>query len=367
MQSLNPEHLDYLKQYGFDQALFESWRVAVREGTLSAANNTVQGELLAPEAGTIADLPKSGTPEAAELEELGRACIAAGEFGLVILNGGMATRFGGVVKGVVEVLNGLSFLGLKLRDVARCQEGHPPIPVFLMNSFATDEATIEHLREQRYFGLSKEQIQTFTQFISVRMEPNGDVLTTEDGKLSLYGPGHGDCPVALRTHGCLAKFLAGGGKHLLVANVDNLGARISPLILGHHIRSGAQATVECAPKWPGDAGGAPYLLDGRLQLVEQMRYPDGFDPDIVNVFNTNTFHFQADALDREFDLGWYFVEKKVEGRSAVQIERLIGELTRCLTSNFVRVKRTGADSRFFPVKTPDDLEAGREEIAEMYE
>ena len=28
---------------------------------------------------------------------------------MVILNGGMATRFGGVVKGVVEVFDGMSF------------------------------------------------------------------------------------------------------------------------------------------------------------------------------------------------------------------------------------------------------------------
>jgi len=124
--------------------------------------------------------------------------------------------------------------------------------------------------------------------------------------------------------------------------------------------------VELAPKWPGDVGGAPYLCDGRVQLIEQIRFPEGFDPDIVDVFNTNTFHFATRALDRDFELGWYFVEKKVEGRPAVQIERLVGEMTRFLKSHFIRVRRTGPTSRFFPIKAPDDLKAGQDEIREMY-
>ena len=283
-------------------------------------------------------------------------------------SGSTATRFGGVVKGVVEVLSGRSFLGLKLEDVRKTQDAlGVRIPVYLMNSFATDEATRAHLEEHSYFGLEADQVECFTQFISVRMTPKGEVFLTESGDISPYGPGHGDCTPAFRHHGCLKRFLDGGGKHLFVANVDNLGARISPLILGHHIQSGAHATVECAPKWPGDVGGAPYIVDGRLQLVEQLRFPEGFDPDIVDVFNTNTFHFAAEALDQEFDLGRYFVQKKVNDAPAIQIERLIGELTRFMPSNFVRVKRTGPNSRFFPVKTPDDLEAGRDEIAAMYD
>jgi UTP--glucose-1-phosphate uridylyltransferase len=367
LKSLTPEQLAFLGRYGFDAALFASWRAAVREGELSVENNWVNGEILAPPAGAIHSLPKRDTAEGAELREIGAAAIAAGELGVVLLNGGMATRFGGVVKGIVEVHGGRSFLGLKLDDVRRAQERFGGrIEVFLMNSFATDEATKAHLLEHDNFGLETSQVHHFTQFISVRMEPDADLFLLENGEISPYGPGHGDCAPALREHGCLERFLTDGGVHLFVSNVDNLGARVDAEILGHHLRAGAQATVELAPKWPGDVGGAPYVVDGRLQLIEQIRYPEGFDPDIVDVFNTNTFHFRADALDREFDLGWYLVQKTVEGRPAVQLERLIGELTKFLSAEFVRVKRTGPRSRFLPVKTPEDLESGRDEIAEMF-
>ena len=132
----------------------------------------------------------------------------------------------------------------------------------------------------------------------------------------------------------------------------------------HSVQS--RITVEVAPKWPGDTGGSPYEVDGKLQLVEQLRYPKEFDPDIVDVFNTNTFHFNATALDRDFELGWYYVRKDIDDKKAVQMERLIGELTRFLSTTYVKVKRIGAENRFLPVKTPEDLEAAREEIAALY-
>jgi len=188
-----------------------------------------------------------------------------------------------------------------------------------------------------------------------------------DGGTSPYGPGHGDFAPALRQSGLLKRFRDGGGKYLFVRNVDNLGARIDPVILGHHIRSKQDATVELAPKWPEDVGGAPFQLGGKVQLVEQLRFPEGFDPSIVDVFNTNTFTFTAAALDRDFDLGWYFVEKTVEEKKAVQIEHLIGELTVHLPTNWLQVRRSGRQNRFLPIKAPDDLQSAQDEIVEMYD
>ena len=103
-----------------------------------------------------------------------------------------------------------------------------------------------------------------------------------------------------------------------------------------------------------------------LQLVEQIRHPEGFNPDIVDVFNTNTFTFTAEALRREMDLGWYYIEKTVDDKPAVQMERLIGETTRTLDSHYVRVKRTGIENRFLPVKIPEDLDSAPEEIEQLY-
>jgi len=364
---LSTEQLSYLNQYNFDQNLLKNWQKGVREGWYSQKNNWLQGEVHAPETNAIDDFPKRGSDLRAHYEEIGKAAMSRGEYGVVILNGGMATRFGGVVKGTVPVLGKRTFLELKVQDIKRVQQDNDcSIPVFLMNSFATDGPTREHCLERGNFGLKEGQLTHFTQFISVRMTDSGELFQTSDGELSLYGPGHGDFAPALRESGCLDQFLASGGKYLFLANVDNLGARVSPLVLGYHIERQRPITVEVAPKWPGDVGGSPFVLDDRLQLVEQIRYPTGFDPDISDVFNTNTFTFTAQALQEDVDLGWYYVAKTVENRKAVQMERLVGEMTRFFDSNFLRVNRSGAENRFLPVKTPSDLESSREEISELY-
>lgn len=369
MNGLNEQQLAFLQQFGFDAALFARWQSDVAAGRLSLASNAVTGDLLAPPPGSIQKLPSTTSKTAADLTRIGSDAIRQGQLGIVILNGGMATRFGGVVKGIVPVLGrSRTFLGLCVEDALLAQETcGGRVPIFLMNSFATDTATREHFEELDQFGADSAQIHHFTQFVSVRMDKQGQLFHRQNGDISPYGPGHGDFAAAFRKSGCLSRFLASGGRYLLVRNVDNLGARINPLILGHHIKSKAEVTAEVAPKWPEDVGGSPFLYQGRTQLVEQVRYPAGFDPNIVDVFNANTFTFSAAALDRDFDLGWYYVEKTVEERKAVQIEHLIGEMTAHLATDFVQVRRSGRDTRFLPVKTPDDLDAARDEIAEMYD
>ena len=366
---LTERQLAFLGQYGFDLELQRRWQQEIAAGSLGKATNAVSGDLLAPPPGTVQKLPGSSTKAARALEQAGRDAIAQGQLGVVVLNGGMATRFGGVVKGVVPVLGkDRSFLALVNEDAAALEQATGGIVrLFLMNSFATDAATRAHFAEHGHFGRPADRIEHFTQFVALRMTKRGELLRTADGEVSPYGPGHGDFPAAFRRSGALQRFLDAGGRYLLVRNVDNLGARIDPTILGHHLASGAAMTVELAPKWPEDVGGSPFSYLGKTQLIEQIRFPDGFDPSIVDVFNTNTFWFDARALDRDFDLGWYYVEKTVEDKKAVQIEHLVGELTAHLPTNYLQVRRSGPGTRFLPIKAPEDLQGARDEIAEMYD
>jgi hypothetical protein len=59
------------------------------------------------------------------------------------------------------------------------------------------------------------------------------------------------------------------------------------------------------------------------------------------------------------------VEKDVSGRPAVQLEQLVNEVTRLQPTTFLQVPRTGPQGRFFPIKTPADLEASREPLREL--
>ncbi|MFK7742012.1 MAG: UTP--glucose-1-phosphate uridylyltransferase [Planctomycetota bacterium] len=401
MNELTEQQLEALRKYGFDLELQKRWQRDVADGRLCLENNAIEGDLLAPAPGSVHKLPGGNTKAHEELRRIGDEAIKRGQLGVVVLNGGMATRFGGVVKGTVPVLGEQrTFLGLCVEDVRYHRDRtKSSIPLFCMNSFATDDATRAHFAENADFDLADKDIEHFTQFVACRLTKKGKLFELEKhddakhsepaaseggsgigggstdggsndsglGSASPYGPGHGDFAKAFRDSGALQRFLAKGGRYLLVRNVDNLGARIDPLVLGHHIKSQCEMTVEVAPKWPDDVGGSPFHYQDRTQLIEQLRYPKDFDPNIVDVFNTNTFTFSAEALDRDFDLGWYFVEKQVEGRDAVQIEHLIGEMTAHLSTSFLQVRRNGRHTRFLPMKTPDDLQSALEEIAEMYD
>jgi UTP--glucose-1-phosphate uridylyltransferase len=106
-------------------------------------------------------------------------------------------------------------------------------------------------------------------------------------------------------------------------------------------------------------------VDGKLQLLEGPRFPLSFDQDLVPVFNTNTAVFDVDALDRDFDLTWLYVEKKAEGRTAVQLERVYHEASAFLPTTYLVVPRRGPRGRFFPIKTPEDLADAQDDLREL--
>jgi UTP--glucose-1-phosphate uridylyltransferase len=362
-EGLDDETSELLQRYGFDVEAFEALRERLRRGEAGANANRIGGVIEAPGEGDITPLPPVGTEERRWLEARGREHIARGAVGVAVLAGGMATRFGGVVKAGVEAVDGMSFLDLKLMDVHRlARQSGARIPVYLMTSFATDDEVARLAAEHTTPNVP---VRTFPQSISLRLTPDGDLFRDVDGTLSPYAPGHGDFPSAFRRAGLLASFREQGGELLMMSNVDNLGATLDPAVIGFHLESRAAVTAEVVDKEPGDKGGAPARVDGVLQIVESFRFPTSFDQDTIGVFNTNTFVLSAEHLERDFPLTWFAVRKEVGGRPAVQFERLVGQLTAFLPTAFLRVERDGDDGRFQPVKDPEELEARRPTIRSL--
>ncbi|HEY8627996.1 MAG TPA: UTP--glucose-1-phosphate uridylyltransferase [Gaiellaceae bacterium] len=340
--------MSVVERYHFDESLFERLQALVADGTLSEESNYVRGR--------IEPLPSEAlVPLDRALVHKGQEAIDRGEVAAAVLNGGMATRFGGVVKGIVEAVEGRSFLEWKLLDAERAG-----VPMVVMNSFATDEATREFVT-----GLEVTQPRFFTQSVSLRLNPDGTLFLDEDGTAAPYAPGHGDFVHSVRREGVVDELRARGVRLLLLSNVDNLAARVDPAVVGAHLAGGRPVTLEVTEKAPGDTGGAPALVDGRPMAVEGFRFPPDFDQDRIPVFATNCFVFDLDALDREYDLTWLYVEKEVSGKPAVQLEQLVNEVTRLQPTTFLQVPRTGPQGRFFPIKTPADLEASREPLREL--
>ena len=355
-EEVGPEESDVLERFGFDRIPFAELRNRVTSGALSLASNVVSGVVEPPLDDDITALPDRGSRAHEAAREVGTAALAAGQIGAVVLAGGMATRFGGVVKGILEVFDGRSFLELKLEDAARAgRSAGGELPVALMTSFATDEHTRAHVA-----ALDVPAPLWFSQFVSLRLTPEGELFRDERGSVSLYGPGHGDLLEAIRSSGTLATLRSRGVEHVVVSNVDNLAARIDPAVIGMHLLGGRSLTSEVAPRG-GDLGGAPVRVDGRLQMLEAPRFPPSFDQARIPIFNTNTTTIALTALESPVELTWLYVEKDAAGRTAVQLERVYHELAAHIPTTVLEVPR-GPHGRFAPIKVPADLDALRDEL-----
>lgn len=300
--------------------------------------------------------------------ERGRTAIRDGRVAVLILNGGMATRFGGKPKGVIPVVQGESetFLWIKLAQVARLvREYDATIPVIVMHSFATQSVSRRHLDDIDWAGIPTSMRFEFSQSIMPRVTPDAVPVQDLPGAehlpdSALYcAPGHGDALHRLRASGVLRELRQAGVEHLLVANVDNLGAELDPILLGGHIQAvdaGAHMSVEVVRR-EGDQGGCVAAVAGRAVIVEGFRLPENTPLDDYPHFNTNTLWFWLSAIDRDFDLDWFPVNRVISGPGGkplevVQFEQLIGQVTEHLDAHYFEVDR---ERRFLPIKTRDDL------------
>jgi UTP--glucose-1-phosphate uridylyltransferase len=349
-----------LDRFGFDERLFESLRAKVAAGELSPESNVVRGRIEPPTADDLTPLPEPGGASYDAARTAGVEALERGEVAQVVLAGGMATRFGGVVKAVLTAVDGMSFLEAKLGQTASLERALGcTIPVALMTSFATDDAVRAHVVER---GLGDPHV--FHQFVSLRLEADGELFLDDAGRPSPYAPGHGDLFQALQRSGTLDALRADGVRVVTVSNVDNLGARVDPVVVGAHLLGGTPLTIEVARK-EGDMGGAPVRVDGRLQLLEGPRFPESFDQELTPVFNTNTAVVDIEALDVDYDLTWLYVRKAVEERDAVQLERLYHEISAFVPTQYLEVPRRGPRGRFSPIKTPADLERAQDDLREL--
>ncbi len=358
LAEIDAESRTVLERFGFDEERFAGLQARVAGGSLGPGTNVVAGTVEPPARGDVVRL--ANPEEAAGERAAGEAALRAGELGIVVLTGGMATRFRGVVKGLVEVFDGRTFLDLKLAQAEGvAARTRADVPVALMTSFATDEAV-----RAAVAGRGPAEPVVFSQSVSLRLEPDGSLFRDDAGRVSPYSPGHGDFLEWFVRSGTRDRLRERGVRHVLVSNVDNLGAKVDPAVLGAHLGAGRAVTAEVVAT-EGDPGGAPVRVDGKPQLLESPRFPASFDRSRLGYGNVNTLTLDLDVLDRVYDLTWLYVRKEVDGRPAVQLERVYHEISRFVPTTFLRVPATGPRGRFVPVKTPEDLEEGREALREL--
>jgi len=361
--SLNelPEEIrSLLATHRFDAAWLLTQAELSRTG---ARSNIVTGKVAAPADEDVVTLPDSDTAEYKEFQRIGEAALRDGSCALAVLAGGMATRMGGVIKALVPAVFEKTFLELRLQEQKSLGEKYGKVPpLWLMTSHATHQGIEDALGD----ALKSPHLRLFRQGLSVRLDESGSVFRDDEGQVSLHAPGHGDFPDSLRSAPFFKEFVDGGGKYLLVTNLDNLGGGLDPALIGMHMANDCAVTCEVVDKVGSDRGGIPARLDSRPVVLEEFRIPPSFDPQTVPVFNVNSFAFDAPALlSLEMEWTYFEVKKKVSGRTAIQYERLINEVTFELDTQYLRVPRTGKASRFLPIKDHDELARRQDELKEL--
>jgi UTP--glucose-1-phosphate uridylyltransferase len=368
---------ELLKTYQFLPQLFAEQAEGVRVGRFTGEESFVRGHIE----------PATNIPDVSydpSRQDYRAACtagievLARGKVAMLVLNGGLATRFGGAVKGVVEVHPGKSFLAYKLEDAQRAARlWGAKVPVVLLNSFSTEGLTAAHLAENDYFGSDPADVLSMNQTVSVRLTPEGAPFFGNDQRPRYYAPGHGEFFDVLVNSGVRRQLLARGVEWLAFCNVDNLGATIDPVIIGHHVLSGADMTVEVIEKRKNaqglyDVGGSPVVVDGRLQVVEGFRFPSDLAQESLRDFQTNNMLFSLRALSESLELPRYLVRKTVDERPSIAFEAISCEASgkrrpdgsSFLRLGLLRVPREGSLGRFFPVKSRQDLEELRGVLSE---
>ncbi|SHI51435.1 UTP--glucose-1-phosphate uridylyltransferase [Tessaracoccus bendigoensis DSM 12906] len=300
---------------------------------------------------------------------------AIGKTVIIKLNGGLGTSMGlDKAKTLLKVRDGANFLDLIARQVLAARERYDArLPLLLMNSFRTEQDTLEHLAkypELQVEGLPLSFMQN--QEPKLRADDLTPVEWPADPTLEWCPPGHGDLYPALEGSGVLDQLIEHGFRYACVSNGDNLGACPNATIAGWFAQSGAPYAAELCRRTVNDKKGGHLAIrkaDGQLILrdtaqtaPEEMDYfTDEFRHPF---FHTNNLWFDLVALrkaltERNSVLGLPLIrnEKTVDpGDSSstpvIQVESAMGaaiEVFEGATAICV-----GRD-RFLPVKTTNEL------------
>jgi hypothetical protein len=165
----------------------------------------------------------------------------------------------------------------------------------------------------------------------------------------LHPVGHWyEVPNLLR-NGVLAALLKArpGLKHLLVHNIDTLGASLDPAVLGRHIASGQCLTYEVISRRLDDRGGGLARVDGRVRLVEGLAMPREEAEFGLSFYNSLTTWVDIDRLLGVFGLSR--TDLTDDARVSAAVHRMAGRLPTYVTLKDVKKRWGHGQEDVFPV------------------
>ncbi|GGL34721.1 UTP--glucose-1-phosphate uridylyltransferase [Phycicoccus endophyticus] len=336
-------------------------------------------QLAADVTGTIPEGSVDPLPDPPSLEDVrpGEDAVREALAGTVVvkLNGGLGTSMGvSGPKSALEVREGRTFLDVIAEQVLALRHRHEvEVPLLVMNSFRTREASLEILR--RHAGLEVDGLPLdFLQSKEPKLRAD-DLFPVEhprDPELEWCPPGHGDVFVALRTSGLLAQLRERGYRYLFLSNADNLGATCEGAIPAWMAAEGIPYVAEMSARTVNDRKGGQLVVrhaDGRLVLRDTAAVVPGEEHYFQDLerhrwFHTNNLWVDLEVLSATLDardgvLGLPVIvnRKTVDptdpgSTPVIQLETAMGSAVEVFDG--ARALAVGRE-RFRPVKTTNEL------------
>lgn len=337
-----------LEEYGFDRIQHEEIRADLRAGRIGLAQNRLppRTRIEDVQASDVGDLRTGMDPR---WVDVGLEALNAGRVAVVSLAGGVGSRWtkgAGVVKAIHPFckLSGRhrSFLEIHLaKSRWMNRQLETPLPHIVTTSYLTHAPIRAALEDPEHYGYEGPLFLSGGRAIGLRMVPTvrdlrfaweempqqlldeqaqkvleglhaalirwaremgeGSDYTDNLPQQCLHPVGHWyEVPNLFRS-GVLAGLLRDRPqlKYLMVHNIDTLGANVDPGVLGHHICSGGDLTMEVITRRVEDRGGGLARVDGRVRLVEGLALPREELEFGLSYYNSNTTWID---LDRILDL-----------------------------------------------------------------
>jgi hypothetical protein len=385
-----------LERHGFDRETHEQIRTDLRNGRIGLAQNRLPATSVIEEA-KPSDVLVVEEAQDSFLKEIGLKALRSGRVAIVTLAGGAGSRWtkgAGVVKALHPFWkhNGefRNFVEIHLAKSRRTNEElGRAMPHVFTTSYLTHEPIEQALTESGNYGYEGDVLLSAGRSIGLRMIPTvrdlrfaweqsqqqaldeqkqkvrdsarnalikwaqqmGEASDYTDNLAAqcLHPTGHWYELSNLLRNGTLPRLLKQNKnlQHLMVHNIDTLGADVDPCILGHHIEQGAAFSFEVIARNIDDHGGGLARVNGRLRLIEGLALPDEDIQYSLSYYNSNTAWIDIDQLLTAFGLTRADLDDEI--RIANAVRRLAARMPTYITLKDVKKRWGRGQEDVFPV------------------
>ena len=401
-----------LERYGFDRVQHEQVRADLKSGRIGLAQNRL------PISTQIQDVTEGDVFDATrelpkKYREAGMAALAAGEVAVVTLAAGAGSRWtqgAGTVKALHPFCKfggrHRTFLEVHLAKSRRISRlGGVPLPHVITTSYISHQPTEAFLAREKFYGYSGPLILSEGRTVGLRLIPMErdlrftweempqQILDEQQQKVRdslrhaligwaqqageagdytdnvplqcLHPVGHWfEIPNLLR-NGTLARLLEQRPnlKHLMLHNIDTVGADVDPAMLGLHIALDGGLSFEVITRRIEDRGGGLARVNGQPRIVEGLAMPREEEEFLLSYYNSMTSWINLDKLLAVFQLTR--ADLADVGKVANAVRALAARMPTYITLKDVKKRWGHGQEDVFPVTQFEKLWSDMTVLPEM--